>query len=342
LLTADILHKKMKFSKIKAIEYYLPANTLANETLEKIYEDWSSEKIEKKTGIRLRHITEVGETASDLGYQAACKIFESGVVAREEIDFLLFCTQSPDYPLPSCACVLQDRLKLPKRVGALDFNLGCSGFVYGLGLAHGLIVSGQARNVLLITSETYSKYIHPSDKSVRTIFGDGAAATVVSVSDEDRIGPFVYGTDGSGAGNLIVGKSEFRTQKQIDSLNLGEKTQFPEYLYMNGPEIFNFTIKAVPRAIEQLLTKSVIDLDEIDFFVFHQANKYILNHLRKKIGIPENKFIVDMAETGNTVSASIPIALVKAEEKKMIRHGDRVLVIGFGVGYSWAASLLRF
>jgi 3-oxoacyl-[acyl-carrier-protein] synthase-3 len=332
----------MIYSKIKAIEYYLPANTLANKTLEKIYADWSSEKIEKKTGIRLRHITEDGETATDLGYHAACKIFESGVVTREEIDFLLFCTESPDYPLPPCACVLQDRLKLPETVGALDFNLGCSGFVYGLGIAHGLIASGQARNILLITSETYSKYIHPADKSVRTIFGDGAAATVVSASDEDQIGPFVYGTDGSGAGNLIVGKSEFRTKRQTDSFNLVEKTQFPEHLYMNGPEIFNFTIKAVPRAIEQLLTKSGIDLNEIDFFVFHQANKYILNHLRKKIKIPENKFFIDMAETGNTVSASIPIALVKAEEKKMIRHGDRVLVIGFGVGYSWAATLLRF
>jgi 3-oxoacyl-[acyl-carrier-protein] synthase III len=332
----------MNFSKIKAIEYYLPANTLANEALEKIYEDWSSEKIEKKTGIRVRHIAGEGETASDLGYQAALKVFESGVVTREEIDFLLFCTESPDYPLPPCACVLQDRLKLPETAGALDFNLGCSGFVYGLGIAHGLIASGQARNILLITAETYSKYIHPADKSVRTIFGDGAAATVVSASEEDQIGPFVYGTDGSGAGNLIVGKSEFRTQSQIDSFNLAEKTQFPEHLYMNGPEIFNFTIKAVPKAIHQLLTKSGVHLSEIDFFVFHQANKYILNHLRKKIGIPENKFFVDMTETGNTVSASIPIALVKAQEMEMVRHGDRVLVIGFGVGYSWATALLRW
>jgi 3-oxoacyl-[acyl-carrier-protein] synthase-3 len=327
---------------VKAIEYYLPEKLLTNDELEKLYDGWSASKIEKKTGIRVRHIAGDHETASDLGYHAARKIFDSEVISPEKIDFLLFCSESPDYPLPPCACVLQSRLGIPETAGAMDYNLGCSGFVYGLGLAQGLIAAGQAANVLLITSETYSKYIHPEDKSVRTIFGDGAAATLVSISDEPCIGPFVYGTDGSGFKNLIVGPGGTRSKESVDSLNLVEKTDFPENLYMNGPEIFNFTIQAVPKAINQLLNKSGIDLNDVDFFVFHQANKYMLDHLRQKVGIDKNKFFVDISETGNTVSASIPIALKQAATQNLIRKGDLVLVIGFGVGYSWSTTLLRW
>lgn len=327
---------------VKAIEYYLPEKILTNDDLEQLYDGWSALKIEKKTGIRVRHIAGEDETASDLGYHAAKKIFDSGVVSPSEIDFLLFCSESPDHPLPPCSCVLQNRLDIPETAGALDYNLGCSGFVYGLGLAQGLIASGQATNVLLITSETYSKYIHASDKSVRTIFGDGAAATLVSTCDEPRIGPFVYGTDGSGFSNLIVGPGGTRSDAYIKSLNLIAKTEFPENLFMNGPEIFNFTINAVPKAINQILEKSGIKQDSIDYFVFHQANKYMLEHLRQKIGIPSEKFFVDIAETGNTVSASIPIALKEATTRKAIKNGDLVLLIGFGVGYSWATTLVRW
>lgn len=328
-------------ASIKAIEYYLPENTLTNEELEVQYEGWSAKKIEKKTGIRVRHIAGDNETASDFGFHVARKIFESGIITPGEIDYLLFCSESPDYPLPPCACMLQDRLNIADTAGALDFNLGCSGFVYGLGLTEGLIASGQASNILLITSETYSKYIHPEDRNVRTIFGDGAAATLITSEKEQQIGPFVYGTDGSGFANLIVGKGGTRSDEQIAALKLEEKTQFPENLYMNGPEIFNFTIKAVPRAVEQLLNKAHLDLDSIDYFVFHQANKYMLEHLRQKIGIDKDKFYVDILESGNTVSASIPIALKKALEEGFIGQGDLILLIGFGVGYSWAATLVR-
>ncbi|GAU09373.1 3-oxoacyl-ACP synthase III family protein [Desulfoplanes formicivorans] len=329
-------------AKVKAIEYYLPKGTLDNEELEAIYDGWSAGKIEKKTGIRVRHIAGEHETASDLGYHAAMKLFESGAITPDEIDFILFCSESPDYPIPPCACVLQDRLNIPNTAGALDFNLGCSGFVYGLGLAQGLIASGQAKNMLLITSETYSKYIHPDDKSVRTIFGDGAAATLITASKEQQIGPFVYGTDGSGFSNLIMTKGGTRSQSSIDSLQLSEKTQFPDNLFMNGPEIFNFTIKAVPTAINQLLEKAKMGLDDIDYFVFHQANKYMVEHLRQKIGIDKNKFFIDILETGNTVSASVPIALSKAVTKGVIKAGDLVLVIGYGVGYSWGTTLIRW
>ena len=162
---------------IRAIEYYLPETVLGSDDLTREFPDWSVAKIESKTGIRERHIASGSECSSDLGIAAAKKLFDSGAVSPSEIDFLLFCTQSPDYFLPTTACMMQAALGIPKTAGALDFNLGCSGFVYGLGLAKGLIETGQAKSILLITAETYSKFIHPRDRSVRTIFGDAAAAT---------------------------------------------------------------------------------------------------------------------------------------------------------------------
>src|SRR5690242_19857668 len=157
---------------IKAIEYYLPENAVSTEQLAAEFPEWSVEKIEEKTGIRVRHTAGAGECASDLGCAAAQKLFDSGACAAADIDYILLCTQSPDYFLPTTACLMQERLGIPTHAGALDFNLGCSGFVYGLGLAQGLIATGQAGRVLLITAETYSKFIHPRDKSVRSLFGD--------------------------------------------------------------------------------------------------------------------------------------------------------------------------
>ena len=328
-------------STIKAISFYLPENTLTNEDLSQIYDGWSSAKIEKKTGIRTRHISSLNETALDLGYKAAIKLFDQHMINPSEVDFVLFCTESPDYPLPPNACILQNMLNIPTNSGALDFNLGCSGFVYGLGLAHSLIASQQAKHVLLITSETYSKYIDPNDKSVRTIFGDGAAATLIVKSDNNKIGPFVYGTDGSGYHNLIVPKSNVLTDNHIRSIHKYKISNLNEHLFMNGPEIFNFTINTVPKAIFELLKKSSLKIEEIDLFIFHQANKYMLDHLREKIGIDKSKFYIDLSETANTVSASIPIALSTAINNNIITFNDKILLIGFGVGYSWAGTILE-
>lgn len=333
---------------IRTIEYYFPDTELSNDDLAELYDGWSAEKIQKKTGIRTRHVCADGECASDLGVKAAQKIFESGAVQKEDIDFVLFCTESPDYILPPSACRIQDRLGLSTACGALDFNLGCSGFVYGLSLSNSLICSGQAKNVLLITSETYSKHIHPQDKSSRTIFGDGAAATLVSLdeSNREKIGPFVYGTDGSGYRNLIVPAGGVRHPKN-DETAIAHEDEFGsvrslENLYMDGPEIFNFTIKAVPEAVSGLLDKADKTLDDMDQIVFHQANAYMLKHLRKKIGIPKEKFYVNLKECGNTVSASLPIALKMACDEKKISSGDVIMIVGFGVGYSWAAALIEW
>lgn len=332
---------------VEAIEYYLPRKVVSTQDLADEFPEWSVEKIDSKTGIHERHIAAEDEFASDLAAAAARNLFDSGVCAPSAIDFILYCTQSPDYFLPTTACILQDRLGIPTTAGAYDFNLGCSGYIYGLGQAEGLIASGQASNVLLLTAETYSKFIHKRDRSVRTIFGDAAAATLVRAreSDEPSLGPFVYGTDGSGAKNLIVpagGLRQPRTpETAIASTDAQGNTRSADNLMMDGGEIFDFTLHSVPASVERLLQKAQIGVEAIDLFVFHQANRYMLDHLRKKMKIPAEKFVVGMGHCGNTVSSSIPIALKDAMDAGRAPSGTLVMLVGFGVGYSWGATLLR-
>lgn len=339
---------------IKAIEYHLPEGVLTNRELSEAFPGWTAEKILSKTGISERRVAAEHECASDLAVAAARKLFESGACRPEDVDYLIFCSQTPDYLLPSTACLLQDRLGLPESIGALDVNLGCSGFVYGLGLAAGLIATGQARNVLFLTADTYSKLIHPGDRSIRTLFGDAAAATLVGPASEDArrpippgIGPFVVGTDGKGAGNLIVptgGLRQPRTGGEPPPPEPDENGNLrtADNLYMNGAEIFNFTLRIVPRLVTSLLAKAGLDARDIDLFVFHQANLYMLQHLRKKMEIPPEKFSVAMGHCGNTVSSSIPIALKEEWTAGRLKPGDRVVLVGFGVGYSWGAVLVRW
>lgn len=335
---------------IKAIKYHLPGQVLTNEELAAEFPGWTVEKIAEKTGIVERHIAAEEECSSDLGVAAAQKLFISGVCQPKDIDYLLLCTQTPDYFLPTTACIMQDRLGIPVNSGALDFNLGCSGFIYGLGIAKGLIETGQAHNVLLITAETYSKLIHRGDKSVRTIFGDAATATLIrGICDDNTypyIGPFVFGTDGTGASNLIVPTGGMRCQylqgNEQATMDKHGNWRTPANLYMNGSEIFNFTLRVVPKSVTELLFKSGKSLEEIDLFVFHQANQYMLEHLRKKLKIPNEKFYISMAHCGNTVSSTIAIALKHALAEGRLRSGDLVMLVGFGVGYSWASTLIQW
>ncbi len=311
--------------KISKIEYYLPEYVLTNEDLEKEFPEWSSDRIKEKVGITERHVA----------IQSSKKLFES--YDKNKIDFILFCTQSPDYFLPTTACILQDKLGLRKNIGAMDFNLGCSGFVYGLAFAKGLIAAGIAQSILLVTSETYTKHIHPKDKGNRSIFGDASASVIVEKDDTAREYKFCLGTDGSGAENLIVKKGAFRTGFELNPDHEFEA----ENLYMNGPEIFNFTIENIPGLVKETMETNGVTMEEIDYFVFHQANSFMLNYLRKKIKIPAEKFYIDMEKTGNTVSATIPIALKNMIDKGMLKGGEKVLMAGFGVGYSWGATLVE-
>lgn len=326
---------------IKAIEYYLPENVLTNLEIVERFPEWSAEKVAGKVGITERHISGDNETAADMAYMAAERIFSINDGLRKQVDFLLLCSQSVDYKLPSSSCILQHRLGLNTACGAFDFNLGCSGYEYGLAVAKGLIISGIAKNVLLLTAETYTKYIHPEDKGNMTIFGDAATASIISTDGFAEIGEFVLGTDGSGAENLIV-KTKGARNPNVTGLQKTDDNGNPiwdDFLYMNGGAIFDFTSDVVPTMTEQLLKKEKLSQNDVDLWVFHQANKYMINYLRKLMLIDKDKFYVYMDKVGNTVSSTIPIALVEARKQGRL-HGN-VLLAGFGVGLSWGATIIR-
>jgi 3-oxoacyl-[acyl-carrier-protein] synthase-3 len=318
-------------SLIAGISYYLPQKILTNKGLSEIFPEWSESKIFAKTGISERHIADDGEFVSTMAVKAAEKLFLEYDICRNNIDFLLLCTQSPDYFLPTTACLVQNELNLPKACGAFDFNLGCSGFVYGLSLAKALIISENYKNVLLITSETYSKYLDKNDKGVRTIFGDAASATLITNS-KSTIGKFIFGTDGSGGDKLIVENGALRSFNSNKSPTL----------YMSGPDIFTFTLDVVPQLVFDILKKNDLTIDNIDLFIFHQANKFMLDHLKEKLKIEDKKFFISMSNCGNTVSSTIPIAIKEAQNNKVLKPNMKVLIAGFGVGYSWGGTIINF
>jgi 3-oxoacyl-[acyl-carrier-protein] synthase-3 len=331
---------------ILGIAYHLPDRVETNEDLLRQNPDWLMDRVGDRLGIRSRHIAAPGETASDLGFQAARRLLREAGAKPDEIDYLLFCTQSPDYFLPSAACILQDRLGLGKHVGALDFNLGCSGYVYGLHLAKCLIACGQARRVLLIVADTYSKFIHPRDRTVRVLFGDGAAATLIGPTDGPGIGEFVLGTDGAGANDLIVPSGGLRqphsseTAREMTDLTGCTRTQ--DHLFMDGQAIFDFAMTVVPRNVRALLAKAKLAAHQVDWYAYHQANQFMLEGLAAESSIPMAKMVLSFEDVGNTVSASIPIAVQRYVEAGKIRPGHQVMMVGFGVGYSWGACLVTW
>ena len=329
---------------IKGISYYLPERFVTNEELLQEFPEWSVDKVAAKVGVNSRHLAADDETAGDMAEKAARKLFEEYNIDPKCIDFLMLCTQSSDCFLPSTACILQNRLGIPTTSGAFDYNLGCSGCVYGMVMAKGLIDSGIAKNVLVLTAETYQKYLHPSDKSNRSIFGDGAAACLISTEGIAEIGNFSLGTDGSGAEHLIVKAGAARCKSVTGNVVEDEDghQRFDDYLYMNGSAIFNFTLEAVPAMMKDVLEKNQMDRDEVDYFVFHQANKFMLNTIRKVCLLPKDNFYVNLEETGNTVSSTVLIALKDCLDKGIIQPGMKVMITGFGVGLSWGGTILKF
>lgn len=333
---------------IAAIATYVPDAVLDNAELAALYPEWPADKILDKTGIAARHVAGPDETALDLGVAAAERLFAEGGIDRGEVDFLIFCTQAPDYILPTSACIMQDRLQLGTGIGALDINLGCSGFVYGLSLAAGLVAGGLASTILLVTADTYSKYIHKGDKSVRTLFGDGAAATLIrrnGAGDTGSIGPFEFGTDGSGAHQLIVEGGGFRTPRSAETaeevVDKSGNVRSRDNLYMNGGAVLNFTLKRVPEVVDRLTGKMGVPVDAFDSVILHQANKFMLDSLQKKLGLSDHRVPRRYADIGNTVSSTIPFVLEEMAEQSRFPPGRHMLV-GFGVGLSWAAGAISF
>jgi 3-oxoacyl-[acyl-carrier-protein] synthase-3 len=324
----------MTYAAIGPVAIHLPEKVEDNDFLGSEFPKWDMDLIYAKTGVRQRHIAAPDECASDLGVAAAEKLFAEHNIDRGTIDFLLFCTQTPDYPLPTTACLMQDRLGLPTSIGALDFNLGCSGFVYGLSLADALIRGGTARRVLLITAETYSKYIDPTDRSLRTIFGDGAAATLIEASDERSLGSFVFGTDGRGADTLLVAEGGARPKES--AIQPRKRRRWPSSLYMDGPELVKFSLDVVPPLVDRVLAQANWTRDNVDMYLLHQATLFMLDHLRGRLSLDREHTPEALELYGNTVSSTIPILIRDLRQSGRLRPGKRTVLIGFGVGLSWA------
>ncbi len=329
---------------VKAISVYLPEGVLDNAELVRQFGTWTENKIYGKTGVSERRV--VGdEKVSDLAAAAGERLFEEHGIDRGSIDFLLLCTECPDYFLPATACIVQNRLGLRKDAGALDYNLGCSGFIYGLALAKGLVLGGVARRVLLITAETITRTIHPQDKSTRTLFGDAAAATLVESSAERGIGEFVLGTDGSGAERLIIPAGAWARpsspETRVETKNKWGNVRTLENLYMDGPEILKFSMEVAPDCMNDTLERNGTSLEGLRLVVLHQASHMMLVKLRELLAIPEEKFVFNIEKYGNTVSSTIPIALYDSMRSGRLGKGDSVLVMGFGVGLSWGGTVLH-
>ena len=327
----------MSYATIGPIAIHLPERVETNADLSALFPKWDLDLIYSKTGIQARHIAAPDECASDLGVAAAEKLFSAHSIDRGTIDFLLFCTQTPDYPLPTTACLMQHRLGLRTSIGALDFNLGCSGFVYGLSLADGLIRSGAAKRILLITAETYSKFIHSDDRSLRTIFGDGAAATLIESSETQSHSAFRFGTDGSAGDTLIVNSGGARPA--ATAIQPRTKRRWLSKLYMDGPRLINLTLNTIPQTIERVLAEGQVNESDIELFLVHQATHKLLDQLRQEMHLDEQRMPTVLREVGNTVSSTIPIIMHELRKSGRLRRGTRCLLAGFGVGFSWAGCL---
>lgn len=327
----------MKYAAVGPIAVHLPERIESNADLKADNPKWDVELIASKTGIYNRHVAAPNECSSDLGVKACEKLFQEFDVDPASVDFLLFCTQTPDYPLPTTACLMQDRLGLPTHCGALDFNLGCSGYVYGLSICDGLIRSGAAKRILFVTAETYTKLIDKKDRSLRTIFGDGAAATLIEAHDEPSMYSFKFGTDGSGANTLLATQNGFRNPD--DAIESRHRRRWESDLYMDGPALINFTIGSIPGLLEDIAADAKMTLEDVGYFLFHQATFKMLHQLQQTLEVEESKVPILLRDVGNTVSSTLPILIQQMRDNKSMTPEMKNLLVGFGVGWSWAGCV---
>ena len=332
---------------LNATDFVLGEIEISNTDLINEYSGLTEKEILDFCGVKKRFASRFDQTASDLGILAANKLLDTYNIDKNTIDYIIFVSDALDHKGPTTACFIQHELQLNENCGVIDILHGCTGFIYGLNLAKSLIYSNTASNILIITADNPTKVIHPKDKQLRMLFSDGAAATLVSRKKLSnginfKVNEFIFGTDGKGFENLIVHRSGTRNPADIEFLE--ENKDVPSgmkwgMMYMNSAKIFLFAFRRVPKLINQIIQKHRLTIDEIDYFIFHQANGVMLEFLRKKLKIPQSKFIINIENTGNTVSATIPIAM---KELPKLRHGDKILLAGFGIGYTWGATIIEY
>lgn len=331
---------------IKDLAYYLPQKIVSNKDIQEKHPEWDIAKVALKSGVHQRHIAEQNETAFDLAKLGLFKFFQNSSVNIKDIDGIIFCTQSPDYIMPSNAFLIHKEFKFETNVWAFDYNLACSGFVYGLAIARGMILSGMGRNVLLINADTYSKYINEGDRATSVLFGDGAAVTLLSMGNgNEGIIDISLATAGDAyesfyipAGGCRIPKSD---ETSIVRADQSGNLRSLENIQMNGFAVWKFISRTVPIQIKEILDKNNLSVDQIDKFIFHQASSLTIDSLVKSLNIDASKVFTNLEKVGNTVSASIPIALKDALILGEVKSGDIVLLSGFGVGLSWGSVLIK-
>tara|TARA_B100001057_G_scaffold487297_1_gene569803 strand:+ start:168 stop:1166 length:999 start_codon:yes stop_codon:yes gene_type:complete len=331
------MNKNSVFPGVKHLSYYLPTINYSNDLL--IKNGKFKERLVSKIGINKKYSSKKNEYSTDLAIKASYKLFKSHPKIKNKINYIIFCSQSPQFNIPSGCSLIQKELFPKKNIPAIDINLGCSGYVYAISLAKSIIQSGEASDVLVLTSDTYSKYISSENFSVSTIFGDGASASYVTDLKNNSINIYKSdsGTDGSHYKSLIVPNSGLNR----NTIMINKKKLNTNDLFMDGLQISSFTLAKIPLSINNCLKKNKLTISEIDYFIFHQANKYILEKLRLKIKIPREKFIIDLENKGNTTSSTIPIAMCNLLNKNKNFKNKKILVCGFGVGLSWSTNILR-
>jgi len=339
---------------IEAVAYCLPKYVLTNDDLERENPTWDMARLFDRTGVQERHIAEEGETALDLAYRACLALDAQDNLQREHIDALIFCTETPDHPIPPNSCILHDRLGLSTRVMAFDITLACSGFVYALGIARGLIASGMAARVLIVTADTYSRLIHPADRASRCLFGDGAAATIVTASAPSERGKrnyrlnvvdMTFGTSGAQHDRFIVRAGGTRLPRSSETAreftDKSGNIRTTEHIEMDGLGVLSFFNSTIPKAVRDLLDRNNLSSGDVGSFVFHQASKVAVDGIVRSLALRPDQVVFDMKNVGNLVSASVPIALRRAQEAGRIDGSRPVVLCGFGVGLSWATALVR-
>lgn len=331
---------------IRDIAVHLPEQVVTNEELHREHPDWDVGRVAERAGVLSRHVAGPRETALDLALRACEALFERNAGLRDLVDGIIFCTQTGDYVMPPNACVLHRALGLPDAVFAVDTNLACSGYVYSLALAQGLVVAGTCKNVLVVTADTYSKLIHPRDRAARTLFGDGAAVSWVTGSEDGTgIMDLLCETSGKGFESFYVPAGGFRNPRTAETrretTNASGNVHTDEHIHMDGMSVLSFVASKIPGHVQRLLARNDLTTDDIDLFVMHQASKLALDALTRTLKAPPERVFRHLAHVGNTVSASIPISLAAATASGRLRPGTKVVLCGFGVGLSWASALVQ-
>jgi 3-oxoacyl-[acyl-carrier-protein] synthase-3 len=315
---------------VAAVTGYRPAKIVDNDEIVARF-GFDRKFLDNKIGIEKRYIAAADETVADMAVAAAERLFAQTGAKREATGLLILCTQNPDYRLPTTANLVQTALGLPEKLAAFDINQGCSGYVYGLAVATSLMQSAGIDQAILITSEAYSKVMDPGDRTTVPLFGDGATATLLRAGAAGRVGRCTFGSDGSGAKELIV--------KGGGGRNPTMPIAGDGALFMNGRAIYNFMLTRVPTDVAACLAANGLTADEIDLFVFHQASRFMIEALTETMKLPRERVPITMADGGNTVSNTIPMALEALGGIDALA-GKRLLLSGFGVGLSWASTVL--